>query len=421
MQTKGRGRDTRRGKIFDMRSWTRRQFVGATASAITTARSYSQIVGSGERIRIGVIGCGGMATEHMKALVKMREADNLEIIAVCDIFDKRTDAAAHLTGGKPYKDYRQVLGLKEADYVLIATPEHWHYRMAMDAAAAGKHIYCEKPMTQTSLQSKALVARVRATNIKMQVGVQGMSDDSYEAANKLVEQGLLGKVVIAEIDYSRNLKDDIWMYDIDPDAQPGVNLDWNAWLGPTANRPWDPERYFRWRRFWAYSGGIATDLFVHRVTRIIKALGLTFPESAVASGGKWFFKTAEVPDTFNIMLDYPDGPTVILVSSMANDTAVEHVLRGHKATLRFTRTGFVVEPQKLFANEVKGFEHKKTGAENVELHHRNLIGAIRQGEPLKCDCDLGYYGVVACEMGVLAFRRQRFMKWDSAGQRIIRA
>ncbi len=404
-----------------MEPWTRRQFVGAAASAIPTARSYSQIAGSGERIRIGVIGCGGMGTEHMKALVKMREADNLEIVAVCDIFDKRTEAAAHLTGGEPYKDYRRVLGLKDVDYVLIAAPEHWHYRMAMDAAAAGKHIYCEKPMTQTSVQSKALVARVRATNIKMQVGVQGMSDDSYEAANKLVKEDVLGKVVVAEIDYSRNLQDDIWMYDIDPDAKPGVNLNWNAWLGSTPKRPWDPERYFRWRRFWAYSGGIATDLFIHRVTRVIKALGLKFPDRAVASGGKWVFKTAEVPDTFNIMLDYPDGPTVLLVSSMANDTAVEHVLRGHKATLRFTRTGFVVEPQKLFANEVKAYEHKKTGAENVELHHRNLIGAIRTGEPLKCDCALGYYGVVACEMGVLAFRRQQYIKWDAAGQRIIRA
>jgi predicted dehydrogenase len=232
---------------------------------------------------------------------------------------------------------------------------------------------------------------------------------------------VLGKVVVAEIDYSRNLADDIWMYDIDPDARPGVNLDWNAWLGPARKRPWDPERYFRWRRYWEYSGGIATDLFIHRVTRVIKALGLTFPERAVASGGKWFFKTAEVPDTFNIMLDYPDGPTVLLVSSMANDTAVEHVLRGHKATLRFTRTGFVIEPQKLFANEVKGVEHKKTGAENVELHHRNLIGAIRAGEPLKCDSMLGYYGVVACEMGVMAFRRQQYMRWDAAGQRIVRA
>ena len=405
-----------------MGSLTRREFAGAAgAAALVTARGYGQIAGAGDRLRIGIIGCGGMATEHMKSLVKMREADNLEIVAVCDIFDKRAAAAAQLTGGRPYKDYRQVLALKEVDDVLIAAPEHWHYRMAMDAAAAGKHIYCEKPMTQTSQQSKTLVARVKSTGVKLQVGVQGMSDDSYEAAHKYVQDGALGKVVVAEIDYSRNLADDIWMYDIDPDARPGVNLDWNAWLGPAPKRPWDPQRYFRWRRYWDYSGGIATDLFIHRVTRVIKALGLTFPERAVASGGKWFFKTAEVPDTFNVMLDYPDGPTVLLVSSLANDTAVEHVLRGHKATLRFTRTGFVIEPQKLFANEVKGIEHKKTGAENVELHHRNLQRAIRQGEPLKCDCMLGYYGVVACEMGVLAFRRQRYLKWDKAGQRIVRA
>ena len=160
-----------------MAQLTRREFAGA--AALVTARSYAQINGAGERLRIGVIGCGGMAMEHMKALVKMREADNLEIVAVCDIFDKRAQAAAQLTGGRLYRDYRQVLALKEVDYVLIATPEHWHYRMAMDAAAAGKHIYCEKPMTQTSQQSKALVARVRETGVKMQVGVQGMSDDSY--------------------------------------------------------------------------------------------------------------------------------------------------------------------------------------------------------------------------------------------------
>jgi len=405
-----------------MESLTRREFVGAAGAAtLATARSYGQVAGAGERLRIGILGCGGMATEHMKSLVKMRQADNLEIVAVCDIFDKRTAAAAQLTGGRPYKDYRQVLALKEVDYVLIATPEHWHYRMAMDAAAAGKHIYCEKPMTRTSQQSKALVARVKATGVKMQVGVQGMSDDSYETAHRYVQQGALGKVVVAEIDYSRNLEDDIWMYDIDPDARPGVNLDWKARLGSAPKRPWDPQRYFRWRRYWDYSGGIATDLFIHRVTRVIKALGLTFPERATGAGGKWFFKTAEVPDTFNVMLDYPDGPTVLLVSSLANDTAVEHVLRGHKATLRFTRTGFVIEPQKLFANEVKLVEHKKTGAENVELHHRNLQRAIRHGEPLKCDCMLGWYGVVACEMGVLAFRRQQYVRWDANGQRIVRA
>ena len=416
--------DSRRnsGKIVGMESFTRREFVGAAGVATAmTARGSAQVAGAGERLRIGVIGCGGMATDHMKTLVKMREAENFEIVAVCDLFDKRTEAAASLTGGRPYKDYRQVLALKEVDYVLIAVTEHWHYQIAMDAVSAGKHIYIEKPMTRTSEQARRLVARVKEKGIKLQVGVQGMSDDSYETANQFVKDGTLGKVVVAEIDYSRNHLDDIWMYEIDPDAKPGVNLDWKTWLGPAPKRDWDPQRFFRWRRYWDYSGGIASDLFIHRVTRIIKALGLTFPDRGVASGGNWYFKRPEVPDTFNIMLDYPEGPTVLLVSSLANDTAVEHVLRGHKATLRFTRTGFVIEPQRLFAKEVKPYEHKKTGSENVGLHHGNLMRAIRQNEPLKCDHMLGYYGVVACEIGIESYRRQQYMRWDRTRERIVRA
>jgi predicted dehydrogenase len=402
-----------------MESFTRRQFVGA-ASAVTfaTARGYSQIQGAGERIRMGVIGCGGMATEHMKALVKTRETDNLEIVSVCDIFDKRAEAAAKLTGGRAVKDYRRLLDDKSIDCVLIATPEHWHHRMTMDALGAGKHVYCEKPMTQTSEQAKEVVAEVKKKNVKMQVGVQGMSDNSYETAAGYVKEGALGKVVQAQIDYSRNSTDGMWMYDIDSDARPGENLDWKAWLGPAPARPWDPERYFRWRRYWDYSGGIATDLFIHRVTRIIKALDLTFPERGVASGGNWVFP-AEVPDTFDMMLDYTGGPTVLLVSTMANDTAIDHVLRGHKATLTFTRTGFTIRAQRSFAKEVKEVEFKKTGAEDVELHHRNLFNAIRTNEPLKCDSLLGYYGVVVCEMGALSFRHQRYMKWDKARERIV--
>src|SRR5262249_4031834 len=157
---------------------------------------------------------------------------------------------------------------------------------------------------------------------------------------------------------------------------------------------------FSWRRYWDYSGGIATDLFIHRVTRIIKALGLTFPERAVATGGKYEFtkSAAEIPDTHNILLEYPGGPDVLLVSSMANDTAVDHVLRGHKATLQFTRTGFTIRAQKGFEKDVKEIVHEKTGAESTDLHHRNLQNAIRKNEPLKCDVMLGYYGMVACAM-----------------------
>ncbi len=407
-----------------MESLSRRGFLGAAgAVTLATARSSAQVAGANERIRIGVIGCGGMATGHMRTLMKNRETDNIAIVAVCDLYEKRLRQAATLTGGKPYNDYRRLLEDKEVDYVLLGTPEHWHHRQILDAAEAGKHIYCEKPMTQTSAQAKEVVARVSRTNVKLQVGVQGMSDDSYEKAWEYVRQGALGHVVLAQIDYSRNHKDDFWAYPIDPEAQPGVNLDWKAWQGPAKKRDWEPERFFRWRHYWDYSTGIASDLFVHRVTRIIKALNLTFPERAVATGGKFVFRQskAEVPDTFNILLDYPQGLTVQLISSMANDTPVPHMLRGSKATLTFTRTGFEIRPQSLYKSEVREVIHQKSGAEATDLHHRNLFNAIRKNEPLKCDMMLGYYGVVACEMGVQSFRKRQYMAWDRSRERIVRA
>lgn len=396
---------------------TRRNFI-ATSGA--TALSYSAIIGANDRLRIGVIGCGSQATSHMRALVKMRESDNCDITAVCDVYDKRAQAAAQLTNGKIVKDYRRLLEDRDIDYVLIATPEHWHYQMTMDAASAGKQIYCEKPMTQTVEQSKRVVDKIRQSGVKMQVGVQGMSDDSYETARKFVQDGTLGKVVLAQIDYSRNYQGDFWRNPPDADAQPGVNLDWKAWLGPAPKRPFEPDRYFSWRRYWDYSSGIASDLFIHRVTRFIKALDLKFPVCGVGTGGKFEFtgSPAEIPDTLNILLDYPGGPTVQLISSMANGTPVDHLIRGHKATLQFTRTGFTIKPQARDGAEIV---HEKTGGEQVDLHHRNLMNAIRQNEPLKCDSTLGYYGVVACEMGVLSYRRRKYMKWDAARERIVSA
>ncbi len=396
---------------------TRRTFLAASA---VTARSYSQIRGAGDRLRIGVIGCGSQGTAHMRALVKMREPDNLDILNVCDAFTRRADSAAQLTGAKIVKDYRRVLDNPDIDYVLIATPEHWHARMVLDALAAGKHIYCEKPMTYTIEQSRRVAATVaRSPKIKMQVGVQGMSDDSYVTANRYIQQGALGKVVLAQIDYSRNYLNDFWVNRVDPDARPGDNLDWQAFLGPAPKRPFDPDRFFSWRRYWDYSGGIASDLFVHRVTRMIKSLGLTFPARVAATGGKFEFRDskAEIPDTLNILIDYPEGLTVQLISSMANDAPVEHLIRGHKATLRFTATGFEIVPQRLFAREAKPVIHKKTGAEELDLHHRNLQNAIRRGEPLRCDAQLGYYGVVATAMGNLSYRGHKYLRWDAAKQR----
>jgi predicted dehydrogenase len=399
---------------------SRRAFVSASAASIVaTAASANRVLGANNRLRVGIIGCGGLAQgAHIPSLMSMKEADNVEIAAVCDVYQKRLDQAAATTGAAPVNDYRAILDRKDIDYVAIVTPEHWHARMTLDAADAGKHIYCEKPMTWSIEQAKQVVKKIQQTNVKMQVGVQGMCDDSYETAQKYVKEGKLGRVVQAQIDYSRNYKRDFWVSDEpDKDVRPGENLDWNAFLGPAPKRPFDLDRFLHWRRYWDYSGGIATDLFVHRITRIIRALDLKFPSRVVAVGGKWEFRdsAAEIPDTFNMMLDYPDGLSVVVLSSMANDAPIPHVLRGHEATLEFTRDGFVIRPQGRFNKEGDKQEivHKKTGGEDITLHHRNLQNAIRGGEALKCDVMTGYYGIVAVRLAVESYRRSKCMKWDA--------
>lgn len=166
-----------------MAFYSRRDFVAAASAAAFTAKSFAQVKGANERLKVGVIGCGGMAGAHIDGLLKAKDAMNIELAAVCDVFDKRRDNFAQRTGGKPYSNYKQLLDDKTLDYVLIATPEHWHAQITLDALNAGKHVYVEKPMTHTVEEAKKVVAKLKQyPGRKLQVGVQGMSDDSYEAA-----------------------------------------------------------------------------------------------------------------------------------------------------------------------------------------------------------------------------------------------
>ena len=407
-------------------SLSRRTFVaGATAAAAArqalTAKSAARIVGANERLHVGMIGAGGNANGHMRALKRLADPDNVEIAAVCDIYDPRREAAAEFTGGKPFKDYRRLLEHSGLDYVTISVPEHWHAPITLDAADAGLHVYVEKPLTYSIDEGLAVVKKVRSSGITLQCGIQGMSDNSYETAAELIKQGAIGKVVMAHIDYSRNHLEDFWVRDPDPDVQPGVNLDWKTYLGKAKKRPWDPARFFSWRRYWDYSGGIATDLFVHRLARIVRACGLTVPSRVVATGGQYFFNGgAEVPDTFNALLEYPEGVNVLLVSSLANQSKIRHVIRGNKGTIEFTRDGFSLEPEPIHEGNVQTRLHKKSGGEDMALHHHNLHNAIRAGEALKCDAEFAFNVSMACQMTVESFRKKKSLAWDRRRQRIVR-
>lgn len=375
---------------------------------------------------MGIIGCGGMAGSHLGALLGMPR--DVEIGAVCDVFDTRArnfQDTIWRTGGnaRRYHDYRELLDSETLDYVLIATPEHWHARQAIDAMDAGVHVYCEKPMTHYVDEAVAVAEKARNTGRKLQVGVQGMSDDSFESAHEAIKAGKLGPVVEAQIDYVRNypLSRGPWRTGVSPDMPKPDDLDWDAWLGPAEDRPWNPPRFFEWRNYSDYSGGICSDLFIHRLTRIIKACGLTFPDRAVGMGGIYLWDDGrDLPDNFEMLLEYPEidgispGMTVHVLGTMANDRGNDHVIRGHSASLVFTRTGWDIVSQAT--GEVIE-SHQKTGAEDVFLHHQNLHAAIRNDEPLHTPPELGLYGVAAIVGAMESWFDKSMKTWDEKGNR----
>ena len=378
---------------------SRRTFLQTTgalaATTAWTAQSYARIVGANDRIRVGFIGVGGMGSGHLSAIRSLKEKNNLEAVAVADCWKTRAEAGAQaVEAPQSFQDYRQVLDIKEIDYVTIATPEHQHATMTIDALSAGKAVYCEKPMTHSISEAQAVMKKQQETGLPLQIGVQAMSDDSYRTAADVIAEGVLGQVVQAQIEYVRRYGDQgPWRQpNLADDMPQPADLDWKAWLGHAPTIDWNPHHYFEWRNYSSYSGGIATDLFIHRITRIMKACNLLYPRRVVGMGGIWQWPDGrDLPDNFEMICEYPRGMTVYVLGTMSNRVGIDHLIRGYRATLFFTGDGWVIRDKddKVLA------EHKKTGGEDIHLHHTNLHNHLRHGEPLNCPVELGMAGVVA--------------------------
>jgi predicted dehydrogenase len=199
--------------------------------------------------------------------------------------------------------------------------------------------------------------------------------------------------------------------------KPG-DLDWKAWLGSAPKVDWDPHHYFEWRNYSSYSGGIATDLFVHRISRIIQACNLSFPRRVVGMGGIWQWDDGRnLPDNFEMICEYPEGMTVYVLGTMGNATRIDHVIRGSRGTLTFTDTGWTATNK----SKKEVASHKKTGAEDMALHHTNLHNHLRSGEPLNCPVDLGVAAVAAVCMANESWRTSRVLGWDAKNQRMAAA
>ncbi len=413
--------------------FSRREFVkysGVMGTALPTfnANSYSRISGANNRLAVGIIGCGVMGQAHLDSLENMREDQNVEVQAVCDVYTVRAKKFHNQIseGGnqvKVFYDYRSMLDSCDLDYILIATPEHWHSHQIIDSLDAGFHVYCEKPITRKITEAHKVFSKVQKTGLKLQVGVQSMSDNSYEAANRAIRNGKLGPIVQAQVDYVRNY-DSIrgpWRVGVDPRLSMPSGLDWNSWIGPAPKCPWDPQRFFEWRCYRDYSGGIATDLLTHRLTRILKACGLSYPERVNCAGGIYLWNDGrELPDNLEILLEYPSiegitkGMTVHLLGTMANKTGNPHMIRGKHASLIFNPSGWeIISESDGAIIEI----HQSSGAEDISLHHINLQDAIRSDKELNCPVELGLYAATALIGANQSWLSRRTLKWDDSNNK----
>jgi predicted dehydrogenase len=417
---------------------TRRRFVqgavaGATLAGVAQGPFVGRALGANERLGVGFIGCGGRSDAHFQAVhwLKTQGNEPVEIAAACDVYRPRLQRRLDGYGGKGYMDYRELLADPRVDVVCIATPDHLHGYQAIDAIKAGKHVYCEKPVThwrQFDL-TKRLAHTVRESDRVFLLGTQGMSDAAYHQMRRLVQDGLIGKPIHAECGYFR-VGD--WgergMPVDDPNAKPGPDLNWKAFLGESPDRPFDVSRFFRWRMYEDYAGGPSTDLFPHTLTPTLYILGVKMPSLVVATGGKFRYQEREIPDTYNTLIDYPEGVTVAVLGTQGNDyqsalggrgaPGRAPLVRGWDGTLTIQGNEIVFTPADGSNKKAQRFavEH----GEDFIGYWRTFLACCRSGDRnTPSPMDLAFHVQTALQMGMLGLRQGKVARFDAEKEQIV--
>jgi predicted dehydrogenase len=391
-----------------MSDLNRRGFLGTaavgTAALSLSAKSYGKVLGSNDRIGIAFLGTGGRMMDrmsHIPIILKMKkEGKPVEPIAVCDVWDGNKDVgrglhpAAEVCGLNHddkkvvTKDYRSLLEHKDVDVVCIAAPDHWHAKMSIDAMAAGKDVYCEKPMTRTIDEAHAVVDAAKKYNRVMSVGVQSMADPTWRMAHDYIRQGGIGHVAQAQTSYYRNYIGGQWRYyKLTTDMNP-TTIDWDMFLGykfdvngvplgPKPDQmPFDRAVYGQWRCYWPFGGGMFTDLFVHQTTHTISAMGVRYPARVIGGGGIFLeYDGRDVPDVATIVADYDEGCQLIVTATMINDHPIEECIRGRLGTIRFVN-------KKVGEREVTSKDGKMRKVDVKEFGYEVLPQSLSSGPGL---------------------------------------
>lgn len=424
---------------------SRRQFFrqSAIGAAAVMGPAIVPALGANEKTNLGWIGTGSRGNYLMDMFYQ--GAPNLgTVTAICDAYkgyqQRSVEKVKAKEGKSPkvYADYRELLADPGVETVVIATPEHLHYPMAMAAIKAKKNIYLEKPLAHTIEQGADIVKEAEASDKIAQVGTQNRSNSLYAKAKEMVDQGMIGKVHYVRAFWYRNdvPSHPIWRYAIPKDASP-ENTDWKRFLEEAPEKAWDPRRFYQWRLYWDYSSGIPTDLLVHQTDITNFVCGKTTPLSCVASGGiyKWTEDgdDRDVPDTFSAIYEYPDKFHILYSSYFGNEHyGYGEQFMGDEGTLEVISRQYLTYSPEVYKNrqatpneipqqvrDRKPVQLNLEGNDNkaVQAHIRNWLEAVHGQGKVIAPPRKGQEAAIGGHLATLSFKNQKKVLWDEAGQK----
>jgi predicted dehydrogenase len=383
---------------------TRRNFLITTG---LTALASTRVLGANDKVRFGLIGSGERGRYLLEAADK---AGPCEIVAVSDVYGPNRDLVKEGSRGvaTTHLDYREVLD-KDIDAVVIATPDHWHVAIAVDALKAGKDVYLEKPVTHTIEEGVLLTRAVRSSKRILQCGMQQRSWTHFQDAVDLIQAGSLGRVPQVRTFWWQNYQRDWPKNPIDPQA-----LDWKQWLGSAPDQAYTLEKFWHWRWFWNFGGGAMTDLFTHWIDIVHWAMKTDQPRQAQILADKYIFDAWDCPDTVQAAFRYPGFDVVYegMMSSSFDDGGLE--FRGTEATLKINRGGFSVyrEGAPRDANPVLNEHSYRDGTID---HMQNFFDSIKSRKEPNAPVETGVAAARAGHIGNLAYSRGGQIAWPTKG------
>ena len=418
---------------------SRRSFLASAAAGTAvpmTAASASRILGANDRIRLGLIGCGGMGRGDLNDMLK---AGKTQAVALCDV-DESQIAKTHKSVVADYEqeaelrtgDFRRVLDRDDIDAVIVATPDHWHALPTVEACKAGKDVYVEKPLAMTVWEGRQMVTAARKYERVVQMGTQQRSGSQYLAAKEYIDSGKLGRVRLvrcwAYLDWKGETPHQ-------PDGPAPSGVDYDMWLGPTEARPYNRNRFhFSFRWYWAYSGGLMTDWGAHMIDIANWYMGIKSPTSAMSVGGKFAYPkdAMETPDTQQVLYEFPEFSMVwehaLGVGRGPADREHGVMLHGEKGILIVDRQGWEILPETDRIDK-RVREYKAAGVpwqayrpdrDDMHLDHvKNFLECMRTRERPRSDVEISHDSMIGCHLGNAAVRTGRRVYWDVENEKVV--